>query len=131
MRLTIGLLLLNLTQKPKKVYDESSPMTIEKKEKIGRILWRLGCMLPLTLWPIVFYYQTLGNYNYGRHGGGPALHAVAQNIVWINLSFSLIGLILALSSRVSAERKVIAFVGIILHHIFFVNYVGDNAVGYA
>ena len=88
-------------------------------------------MLPLTPWPIVFHYQMLDDYNYGRHGGGPALRAVAQNLVWINLAFSLIGLVLALGSRVSPDRKVYAFVGIAIHHFIFVTYVGNNAVGYA
>jgi hypothetical protein len=106
-------------------------MTIEKKEKIGKMMWRLGCILPLTPWPIVFYYQTLGDYNYGRHGGGPALHAVAQNLVWINLAFSLIGLFMALASRVSADRKLAAFLGIAVQHVIFVEHVARNAVGYA
>ncbi len=97
----------------------------------GKMTFRMGCILPLTPWPIVFHYQTLGNYNYGSHGGGPALHAVVQDLVWINLAFSVIGLILVLACPVSSERKAIGFVGIVLHHIIFVNYVANSSVGFA
>ena len=82
-------------------------------------------ILPLTPWPIVFYYQTLGDYSLGRHSAN-ALHAIANQVIMINLGFSIVGIIMALLSGVSGAGKAYAIAWIILHHFIFFFYIINN-----
>ena len=105
-------------------------MVAVKKESVARMIWRFGCMLPLTPWPIVLYYPTLGDYGYGSHGAN-ALHSIAGQVTTINFAFWMIGMLMVFFCDVPEKRKTVAYVWLACHHFFFLYYILVNAAAYA
>ncbi len=61
----------------------------------GRILSRLGILVPLTPWPVILWMSTQDHYPLGRHTASP-IHSVGSECLIINLVLSSLGAVLIL-----------------------------------
>lgn len=99
-------------------------------DKLDKMVFRVGCLLPLTPWYVVFHYLGLPDYNRGRHSAN-ALFSVASHLFNVNLAFGAIALVAILCGDADDDIKKIAAVLVVLHFFFFDYFLLSNSVSYA
>lgn len=95
-----------------------------------KILTRLGCIIPITLWPVMFFVQSQGTYSTGRHSA-EALHAVGGLSLCIAVGLSGIGLLLIMSGNRFIEIRFAAIVFVLFNLFCVFGFIQKFAVAYA
>ncbi len=98
-------------------------------ESLRSAFTRLGCLIPMTLWPVMLWISAQGYYSWSIHRAR-ALVSVGHEVFLLAHILSTVGVLFVLLGCGAKHVRLIILICILLNYLLMLMYIAHNTVVY-